>query len=149
MTRQDILSFVRQYRWAVVATTSRTGQPQAAVVGFAASDSFELIFDTLDASRKIANLRHDNRIAAVIGWDDAQTVQIDGIADEPKGSELERLQKIYFARFPDGLDRRGWKGISYVRVRPAWVRYSDFRVDPPGIIELPSGDPTKLRRPDG
>jgi len=138
MTRKDILSFVRQYRWAVVATTSRTGQPQAAVVGFAASDSFELIFDTLDASRKIANLRHDGRIAVVIGWDDAQTVQIDGIADEPKGSDLQRLQEIYFARFPDGVDRCAWQGITYVRVRPAWVRYSDFRIDPPGIVELPS-----------
>jgi len=30
------------------------------------------------------------------------------------------------------------QGITYVRVRPAWVRYSDFRIDPPGIVELPS-----------
>jgi hypothetical protein len=96
-----------------------------------------LIFDTIEISRKIANLRHDGRIAVVIGWDDAQTVQIDGIADEPLKSDLERLQEIYFAHFPDGLDRRNRKGITFVRVRPAWVRYSDFRIDPPGIVELP------------
>ena len=29
--------------------------------------------------------------------------------------------------FPDGPQRELWPGISYVRVRLTWARYSDFR----------------------
>ena len=32
--------------------------------------------------------------------------------------------------FPDGPTRLSWPGIAYFRVRPRWVRYSDFRVTP-------------------
>jgi hypothetical protein len=70
----------------------------------------------------------------VIGWDD-QTVQYEGVADEPRGAELEALQQIYFARFPDGPERLAWPGITYFRVRPTWLRYSDFRATTPVIIE--------------
>jgi hypothetical protein len=33
-----------------------------------------------------------------------------------------------------------WPGITHVRVRPTWVRVSDFTRDPPNIVEL-CGDP--------
>jgi hypothetical protein len=73
-------------------------------------------------------------IAVVIGWDDEQTVQIEGIADEPTGDELARVQAVYFEAYPDGVERQKWSGITYVRVRPHWMRYSDFRT-PSRIIE--------------
>jgi hypothetical protein len=36
-----------------------------------------------------------------------------------------------------------WSGLVYVRVRPRWLRYSDFRAEPPRIVELvaPFGSP--------
>jgi hypothetical protein len=49
------------------------------------------------------------------------------VADEPEGAELARLKAVYFQVYPDGVDRQAWKDITYVRVRPTWVRYSDFR----------------------
>jgi hypothetical protein len=44
----------------------------------------------------------------------------------------------YFAQFPDGPDRLGWVGITHVRVRPHWARYSDFSAQPPpiGLLDL-------------
>jgi hypothetical protein len=42
---------------------SPTG-PQAAVVGFAVSEHLEIVFDTLDTTRKLRNLRVDPRIEA-------------------------------------------------------------------------------------
>ena len=96
----------------------------------------ELIFDTLETSRKYQNFLKSPKIALVIGWDDAQTLQIEGIADEPKGSDLERLKARYFEVFPDGRDREAWKDIAYIRVTPVWFRYSDFRAEPPKIIEV-------------
>jgi pyridoxine/pyridoxamine 5'-phosphate oxidase len=114
---------------------SSAGAPQAAVVGYAVSDDLEIVFDTIGTTRKAENLRRDPRIALVIGWDDDQTVQLEGIADEPKGEELERMKKVYFAAWPDGVEREAWKDITYVRVRPIWARYSDFRPNG-GVIEI-------------
>jgi PPOX class probable F420-dependent enzyme len=135
VTRAELLAFLRRHRLCVQASVSSAGAPQAAVVGFAVSDDLEIVFDTLGTTRKMANLRRDPRIALVVGWDDEQTVQIEGVADEPNGAELDRLKKVYFEAYPDGPDRETWKDITYVRVRPTWARYSDFRPDGK-IVEL-------------
>ena len=140
MTREGLLKFLRAHDHAVEATVTPQGAPQAAVVGIVTTDAFELFFDTLGDTRKFANLRANPRIAFVIGWDDAQTAQYEGVADLPSGAELAALKQRYFAAFPDGPKREAWPGISYVRVRPKWIRYSDFRGDPPGIFEFKDFD---------
>src|SRR5882672_2128036 len=138
MTRTELLAFLRRHRLCVQASVSGAGAPQAAVVGFGVSDDLEIVFDTLGETRKMGNLRRDPRIALVIGWDE-QTVQLEGVADEPAGAELERLKQVYFAAYPDGPERQSWKGITYVRVRPTWARYSDFRPGG-GIVEMSEAD---------
>jgi general stress protein 26 len=135
MTRDELLSFLRRHRYAVQASTAAGGAPQAAVIGIAVSDQLEIVFDTHGASRKSQNLRRDPRIALVVGWDDEQTVQLEGTTDEPTGAELARLKAVYFARFPDGLEREHWPDIAYFRVRPNWARYSDFRPGG-GVVEV-------------
>jgi general stress protein 26 len=108
-------------------------------VGFAVSEAFGIIFDSLDSTRKVANLRANPRIALVIGGLDAgdeRTVQYEGIADEPSGAELERLTDIYYQVYPDGRTRRRWPGLIYIRVQPTWIRYSDYNQDPPHITEF-------------
>lgn len=136
MDQRDLIRFMKEQPWAVEATVSASGAPQAAVIGVVASEAGELFFDTLESSRKCANLRHDPRIAFVIGWDDAQTVQLEGIADEPTGSDLERVKALYFARFPDGVERARTSNVAYFRVRLTWARYSDFRGAEPVIAEI-------------
>jgi hypothetical protein len=135
MTPQQLLGFLRRHRLCVEASVSLTGAPQAAVVGYAVSDALELVFDTLGTTRKMRNLRRDPRIALVIGWDDEQTVQLEGTADEPAGAELDRLKAVYFAAWPECVPHQAWKDITYVRVRPTWVRYSDFRPNG-GVVEV-------------
>lgn len=135
MTREDLVAFVRRYRYAVEASLSPDGPPQAAVVGVAVTDQLELIFDTLDSTRKCQNLRRDPRVSFVIGWDEDRTLQIEGLADEPNGPELDRLKAIYFERFPDGPDRQLWPGITYFRTRPRWLRFSDFRPEHAAVHE--------------
>lgn len=127
MNRAELLAFLRRHRYAVQASASADGAPQAAVVGIAVSDELEIVFDTLGTTRKMTNLRANSRIALVVGWDEEQTVQLEGIADEPKGDDLARLLSVYLAAFPDGIERQSWKDITYVRMRPTWARYSDFR----------------------
>lgn len=138
MNDEDILTFIRMHKWAIEATTSSTFAPQAAIIGIAATNQLELVFDTLATSRKAANLRANQRIALVIGgWavDDPRTVQYEGVTDFPAGAELEWLKQVYFAAFPDGPTREAWPGITYVRVKPTWLRYSDFRAEPPVVSE--------------
>jgi nitroimidazol reductase NimA-like FMN-containing flavoprotein (pyridoxamine 5'-phosphate oxidase superfamily) len=138
VNRSELIAFLRRHRLCIQGSVSSSGGPQAAVVGFAVSDEAEIVFDTIGTSRKMANLRRDPRIAVVVGWDDEQTAQIEGVADEPVGAELQRLKEVYFRAFPDGVERQGWKDITYVRVRPTWVRYSDFRPGG-GIVEIAVG----------
>jgi hypothetical protein len=136
MTRAELATFLGRHRLGVLASVAASGGPQAAVVGVAVSADLELVFDTLGSTRKATNLRRDGRAALVVGWDEEQTVQLEGIADEPTGAELARLKQIYFAAFPDGPTREAWPGITYFRVRPTWVRYSDFRGAEPVIVEI-------------
>jgi pyridoxine/pyridoxamine 5'-phosphate oxidase len=135
MTRDELLPFLRKHRLGVQSTVSSSGDPQAAVVGIAVTSELEIVFDTVDTSRKCHNLRANPRIAFVIGWDQEITVQLEGIADEPTGKERERVLETYFAAYPDGRDRLAWKGITHFRVRPTWIRYSDFSV-PGKIVEV-------------
>jgi pyridoxine/pyridoxamine 5'-phosphate oxidase len=75
MTRDELVRFLRQHI-VVQATATTDGAPQAAVIGIATSDALEIVFDTLETTRKYANLRADPRIALVIGWDEV-TAQIE------------------------------------------------------------------------
>src|SRR5215207_2617757 len=110
MNRDELIWFLRRYKLAVQSTVTPDGAPQAAVVGYAVSDDLEIVFDTVETTRKWLNLRADPRIALVIGWDDAITAQIEGVADFPTGAELERIQACYFTAYPDGRDRLSWPG---------------------------------------
>jgi general stress protein 26 len=139
MTHEALLEFMRSEKYAVQTSVSPGGVPQAAVVGIAVTDRLEIVFDTLASSRKAPNLRANPAIALVIGGTrdgDERTVQYEGTADEPGGAELERLLAVYYERFPDGPERRSWPGLIYVRVKPTWIRYSNFSTNPPEIIEF-------------
>jgi len=135
VTRAELHAFLRKHCLAVVSTV-RIGAPQAAVVGIAVTDSLDIIFDTLSTSRKFANLIADPRVALVVGWDGEETVQIEGIADVPGGDDLAACKQAYFAVWPDGRERETWDHIIWIRVRPRWLRFSDFGVTPPRIEEL-------------
>jgi hypothetical protein len=138
LSRAELLSFLRGPRYAVEASVSPAGQPQAAIMGIVVSDAFEVLFDTLGSTRKMANLRANPRIALAIGSLEAgahRGVQLEGLADEPGGGELERVKELYFARFPEGRARLAWPGITYVRVRTSWLRYSDYSGPKPLVLE--------------
>jgi general stress protein 26 len=139
MEKAEVLQFMRTHSLGVQASVSGSNSPQAAVVGFVVTDNFEIIFDTVATTRKVVNLRQNPRCAFVIGGvteGDERTVQYAGVADEPAGDELADLRELYFARFPDGRERQRWPGLTYVRIKPQWLRYSDWNQVPPLIVEF-------------
>jgi general stress protein 26 len=131
LTKPKLLEFLRTKRYAVVSTVSADARggsvrPEAALVGFAVTPELELIFDTVTSARKWANLRANPNVAVVIGWDGEVTVQLEGLAEEPQGEERERRKEQYFATWPDGRERAGWPGITWIVIRVRWARYCDY-----------------------
>ena len=136
MTRSQLIRFVQRQRLGVVSSLGPDGAPQSAVVGIATSDAGEIVFDTLGTSRKAGNLRRDPRASLVV-WENERTVQLDGLADEPSGAELDRLREVYFAAYPDGRERLAWPDLTHFRIVPTWGRFSDFEaLDGPLIVEF-------------
>lgn len=129
-----LYDFIRQHKYAVLATVSPGNLPEAAYVGIAVTPELNIIFDTVSESRKYQNLLLNPNISFVIGWEDEQTLQYEGIATLPDLSGSDKLLETYFEVFPEGRVRREtWPNISYVCVKPTWIRYSDF--NEPVLIE--------------
>lgn len=136
MDRAWLYSFMTGRRYGVVSSIGADGTPQSALVGIAVSPQLEIIFDTVNSSRKYRNLVDRPDCSLVVGWSGGQTVQFEGVANEPAGSELKRYQEVYFAAWPDGPGRMSWPEIAYFVVQPKWIRYSDFDQSPPLIEEI-------------
>ena len=136
MNHATLHAFISQHRYAVISSLAKNGSPQSALIGIAVSPNLEIIFDTVKSSRKYPNLIANPNCSLVIGWENEQTLQYEGIATEPTGEELTHYQKIYFQTWPDGPARLSWPGLVHLVVRPTWLRYSDFNQSPPQISEL-------------
>lgn len=128
LTKELLCHFIRECRLGVVATASPDGSPEAALVNVAVTPDLEILFESTDATRKFPNLRHNPRAEMVIGWDNDRSLQCRGPVDEPEGREGERLKAAYLAAFPQSESHRDWPGNHYFRLRPAWVRFSDYNM---------------------
>ena len=126
MDIQEVFRFMDNERLGVLTTATRTGHPQAALMGFAVTPELEIIFDTVRSSRKYLNLKQNPRVAWVVGCTSEVTVQYEGEAEELEGTALAKYKPIYFQKFPDGPARENWAGMTYFVVRPKWVRYCDY-----------------------
>jgi hypothetical protein len=116
----------------VLGSLSSEGEAQGALVGYAITPEFEILFDTVRTSRKYRNMLANPRVSFTIGdttnRGDERTVQYEGIAQELAASQLTELRPVYFAAWPDGVERQQWPGITWFVIRPYWIRYSDFNI---------------------
>jgi pyridoxine/pyridoxamine 5'-phosphate oxidase len=136
MDKPALYQFLNRQKLGVLSTIGPSGEPQSALVGIAVTPSLEIIFDTVSKSRKSANLVCDERVAFVVGWEGERTVQYEGAAREISSTEIGPYHEVYFRQFPDGPERLKWEGIQYYVVTPKWIRYSNYDVGPPEIVEF-------------
>ena len=136
MTKLELYHFLADHRLAVVGSISVEGAPQSALVGIAVTDDLEIVFDTMNTTRKYRNLTSNPNASVVVGWEREKTVQFEGEAFVPEGDELARYKNVYFSKWPDGVDRQNWPGLVYFVIRPRWIRFSDFDQRPPRIEEV-------------
>jgi hypothetical protein len=135
MDKAGLYSFMARFRYGVVSSISKAGTPQSALVGIATTPELEIVFDTVKTSRKYSNLIERPSCSFVVGWEEEQTVQFEGLAMEPQGDELSHYQQAYFAVWLECRAHLTWPGIAYFVVRPRWIHYSNFDKNPPQIEE--------------
>jgi DNA-binding winged helix-turn-helix (wHTH) protein len=135
--KSDLLPFARRHSLAVVATNSPGGVPQSAVVRFFVTGDFELIVTSHREHRKVANLKSNPFCSAVIGWDELQTLQIEGRGELLHGAARD-CAIAFIAE--QSLELHEWRrqieGLQYIRIVPTWMRYSDFRMNPASILTV-------------
>jgi uncharacterized pyridoxamine 5'-phosphate oxidase family protein len=133
---ETALRFASAQKLAVLSTVAAGNQPQSALMGIAVTPDFEVVFDTLNITRKYANLQTNSKVALVIGCTSGTSLQYEGVAEELNGEKLEAYLELYFGAFPDGRERRNWEGMTYFVVRPTWLRYCEYGPRPPVIREF-------------
>jgi general stress protein 26 len=126
MTLEEVFDIAKAKRYLVVSTVNESGAPEAALMGFALTQTKEFVFDTLSTSRKAVNLALNPAAALVVGWDNSISLQIEGIARRPVGDDLASAKAAYFSEWPDGRARENWPDIAYVVVQPKWIRYANY-----------------------
>lgn len=136
MTKETLYQFIDSQELAVLGSVAPDGTPQSALVGIAVTPELEIVFDTVNTSRKYRNLLRNPEAALVIGWENELTVQYEGRARELGSAELTRYHEVYFAKWLDGRARLQWPGIAYFVVEPRWIRYSDFNEGSRGVVEM-------------
>ena len=120
-------AFLRRQNVAVISTVSENGLPEAALINYGVTKDLELVLETLQTSRKYINLHRNPNAALVMGWqNECETCQYQGIADEPDASILPPLLDVYFAARPEALAHRDWPDLTYLRIRPRWIRISNY-----------------------
>jgi hypothetical protein len=62
----------------------------------------------------------------VIGGHGKTTLQIEGLVDELADVERDDLIAFYYDACPQNMSHRDWPGVTYMRFRPHWIRYSDY-----------------------
>lgn len=134
-TKECILRLLKKTKLAVISTIGDLA-PESAVLEFGETEDLELIFDTLNSSRKYKNLKRNKHVSFVIGWDENITVQFEGHAKELSDSELKEAKEIYFAKNPEAKRWEAREGITYFSVSPKWIRYSDLNKTPWDVEEL-------------
>lgn len=134
--KKIILDFIKKQRLAVISTVGIDSKPESAVLEFGETEKLEIIFDTFSTSRKYKNLQTNKNVSLVIGWDENITVQYEGVAEEVRGKEAKEYQQIYWNKNPKAQRWESREDITYFKVMPKWIRYSDLRKDPWEVFEI-------------
>lgn len=132
MEKPELLAYLQSQRLGTLGTLSPAGEPQGALVGYAVTPGFEILFDTVRTSRKYANMLANPLVSFTVadtrGSGDERTVQYEGFAEELAADKLATLRPLYYATWPDGITREQWPDITWFVIHPRWIRYSDFNI---------------------
>ncbi|MEK7571497.1 MAG: pyridoxamine 5'-phosphate oxidase family protein [Patescibacteria group bacterium] len=136
-----ITNFLKQHTLATIATVNpKNLKPESALIAFAELENLEILFITLEGSRKYTNLLQNTQVAMVIGWDKHywRTLQYEGLAVSVEPAAVAYYKELFsqkkdtpctevFLSNPD---------MKLFKITPTWIGYSDFTGKKPQVIEL-------------
>lgn len=101
--RAQVLDYLRDHNVATLATASGMDIWAAAV--FYVNDGFTLYFLSAPDSRHCLNLAQNPRVAVTIqedyaDWPEIRGVQMEAVAGQISGVELEKARLLYAGKFP-------------------------------------------------
>lgn len=126
-----VANYLAQQHVMTLATQGNDG-PWAAAL-FYARDGDDLIFLSSPGSRHGCNLGQQSRCAATIqgdstDWREIQGIQIEGIACETSGAEIDRARLHYAKRFPFVQPGVAPAAIAQALERVHWYRLQMTRL---------------------
>lgn len=138
--RPDALTFLKRHNTAVLATASKTGEPHATMIFYAADDNFNIHFLTRSRTRKFDAIQANPHVAITIATADIpQTLQIEGMArsianDDATSSMKPHLFEILNANhwFHAPLTKQDMAAVYEIRIEPTWIRWCDYAFEQEG-----------------
>ena len=123
-----ILQFIKSKRFCVLATADKNAKPEAAIVCFFIKDDFSFLFFTDPKTRKIKNLKENNRASVVISDIKKEIeVQTDGKVTILKGDEFQKAKDFILTIAPymkSHIEKR--INSVFFQLKPNWIRYCNF-----------------------
>ena len=133
MTKEEqikkIYDFIHNEHVCVISTVSPECKSEAATMGFSETEDLKLFFQTPNDTRKYQNLKSNQNVAIVIGWDLETfiTIQYEGIASEVEDNEIDRVRNIHIAKNEASKKYAYLPENRYFIVAPKWIRYWDVK----------------------
>lgn len=127
--KRRALEFLRENRWAVLATSTKDGQPYAATMNFFVDNDFTFYFISMEDTKKLSNLRENNRAAIVVGCGPYPiTIQGEGVVEVKEGAEKDLFYKV--SAFSSSEDLTRWPILrlskdkfATVIFKPSWLSW--------------------------
>ena len=135
METEELVAFMRTRGMAVVATPNAEGCQAAALVGWPPPSSGSSCSTPNAPRARTRTCRGVHRVAVVVGWDERQTVPVEGVAHQPTGEDRERCASAHPTQRPGGAARTEDPSRALIRITPGWVRATDFRPGSAGVRE--------------
>jgi general stress protein 26 len=134
-----IVAFLEKHRVCSLTTMLPDNIPHAAALHYSTNgDLFELYFSTEKSSKKCEGLLSGKTVKSslVVGFSEEEwvTLQMDGEVEVVSDNDLEKVQKIHYARHPNSAKYKDKPETIFLKFTPKWWRYTDYNTDPLTII---------------
>lgn len=134
---QRVADFLVKERMSVMAVDLPSGAPHASAMHFVFQDGI-LYFCTHSNSRKLAGLASGSTSGSVVvgfSEQDWVTVQLDGqIQKIELPTEKEAIKRLIVVKYPESSKYMDETAV-FLKFTPTWWRFTDFKSQPPVIIE--------------
>ena len=133
-TRRRIKEFLAVHTTLTLATVAETGQPQAAPLFFAETETLDLIFISEQKARHSQNIARDQRVAATVytdgqSWQSIQGLQLEGRCEALSSDAAQAARDVYLAKYPFIAENKLLTGmldkVTFYKISPVWVRLID------------------------